>query len=461
MSGAPRLAKDLCNTYYVPSYRAAPNTDETIMAAVGHKLTCRIPLIWCHGAGGGAPTPFNFYPENRGAAAFVRREPSGIVVISSEFGNTVNFGAPDSALAIDEAIAWSATRFGTRTDKVAIGGISMGGTTSLNWAWRNPSKVVAWAGHIPLINLDWLYDNTSYHDFIELGYGVWLSMPGTGGSYASTPDHASLDIVGDLDLRAEIAATDWTPSAAQSIVSKYGSSGSQSYRLRITTAGNLEFMWSNNGTAVLSAVSTATPIVSNGNTLAVRATIDVDNGSSGRTVRFYTSASITGTWTQLGSAVTTAGVTTIFSSSALVEIGSVTTGTEPFAGKIFKVQIRNGIDGTIVANPDFTNSLTDSTGKVWTLHGSAFIDSNYATIGADHDPALHHAEIAAIGCPMAAWYGQADPLCPPAYTEALAASVGSNFELFSNNGDHNPNATNANAFVIADWLIPKMLAADI
>jgi pimeloyl-ACP methyl ester carboxylesterase len=404
-------------------------------------------------------TPFNSYSENRGVGAFVRRDPSGVVVISAEFGNGVNFGCPDSVAAIDDAINWAASRFGTRTDKVAIGGISMGGTTSLNWAWRNPSKVVAWAGYIPLINLDWLHDNTGYEIFIDLGYGIWVVLPGTNGSYASTPDHASLDITGDIDLRAEIAATDWTPGTNRSIISKYVTTGNQrSYRLRLTSAGNLELAWSNNGTTVLSAVSTATPSVSDGATLAVRATLDVDNNASGWTARFYTAPSLTGTWTQLGGAVTTAGTTSIFPGTAPVEVGSVAGGVEPFDGKIFNVEIRNGIDGTLVANPF---NAGDTTGKAWTLHGSAVYDSNYHYIGSDHDPALHHAEIAAIGAPMAAWYGQNDPLCPPAFTEALAASVGSNFELFSNNGMHDFSATDANAFIIADWLIPKMLAADV
>jgi hypothetical protein len=461
MSGSPRLAKDVCTTLYSTSFRAAPNTDEAIVAAVGHKVTCRIPLIWCHGASGNAMTPFDFYPENRGVPAFVRREPSGIVVISSEFGDGLNFGSPDSTVAIDEAIAWSAARFGTRTDKVALGGISMGGTTSLNWAWRNPSKVVAWAGHIPLINLDWLHDNTSYGPFIEIGYGSWLSLPGTNGSYASTPDQASLDITGDIDLRAEIAATDWTPGTNRSIVSKYVTGGNQrSYRMRLTAAGNLEFAWSNNGTAVLSAVSTALPTVSDGGTLAVRATLDVDNGASGRTVTFYTAPSITGTWTQLGSPVTTATVTSIFSGTAPVEVGSVAAGIEPFQGKIFKVEIRNGINGTVASSVSFTYGIADSTGKTWTMNGSAFLDSNYNYIGADRDPALHHTEIAAMGVPMAAWYGLTDDLCPPAYIEALAAAVGSNFELFSHPDGHTTKATDDDAFVIADWLIPKMLAAD-
>src|SRR5262245_10625432 len=108
MSGAPGLAKDLCNTYFTTGYRSAPHASEAIAAMTGHRTTCRIPLIWCHGAAGNAMTPLNAYPENRGFAAFARREPSGIVVISADWGGGLNWGNSDSQTAIDEALAWSA-----------------------------------------------------------------------------------------------------------------------------------------------------------------------------------------------------------------------------------------------------------------------------------------------------------------------------------------------------------------
>ena len=57
---------------------------------------------------------------------------------------------------------------------------------------------------------------------------------------------------------------------------------------------------------------------------------------------------------------------------------------------------------------------------------------------------------------MAAWYRLVDDLCPPEYTEALAAAVGSNFELFSHNEGHAIKATNDDPFVIADSF-PKCL----
>ncbi len=474
MSGHPRLREDVCTTFYNTGFRVAPNADEPIMAAIGHKVTCKIPLIWCHGAAGSADTPFISYPENRYAGAFVRREPSGIVVISSEFGNVLNFGCPDSTLSIDEAIAWSAARFGTRTDKVAIGGVSMGGFTSLNWAWRNPSKVVAWAGHIPGINLTWVHDITGYRTYIEIGYGdIWVALPGDASSYASTPDHPTLDITGtnDIDIRVRASLPDWTPASALSLCSKWQTSGQFSWRFIVTATGFLQLEWSTNGTSGTTATSTVATGLANDAKKWLRVTLDVNNGSSGHTARFYTSDNET-TWTQLGAAVTGAGTTSIFSGSSEVAVGaSSASGTTPFVGNIYGFQLWNGLSSTTKVL-DMENggslqyhagstSFTDSVGRQWTVNGTAAIDSTYVYERTDRDPALHHADIAAINAPMAAWYGLNDNLALPSFTEALAASVGSNFELFPSNGGHDFTATNADAFVIADWLIPKMIAADI
>jgi len=49
------------------------------------------------------------------------------------------------------------------------------------------------------------------------------------------------------------------------------------------------------------------------------------------------------------------------------------------AGTVYAVEVRNGIDGTVVANPNFSGqkpgatSFTDTAGRPWTLNGSALI----------------------------------------------------------------------------------------
>lgn len=207
-----------------------------------------------------------------------------------------------------------------------------------------------------------------------------MFLPGASGSYASTPDNAALDILGDIDLRADVTAVDWTPATATTLVDKRGAAGQRSYRLEINTNGTISMMWSNDGTTIITDSSTVAPTVVDGARLAVRATLDVDNGAAGHTTTFYTAPTAAGPWTQLGAQVITAGVTSIFNSTAPAEVGAFNGGTsDVFSGIVYSAQILNGIAGTEVANPNFsaqaagTTSFVDAAGRTWTLNGSAAI----------------------------------------------------------------------------------------
>ncbi len=206
----------------------------------------------------------------------------------------------------------------------------------------------------------------------------YLALPGTSGNYASTPDAAGLDIVGDIDIRARVAAADWSPAAESYIVAKWTTTGNQrSYALTLDTTGALILRWSADGTAVLSASSTAnlSALAANA-TKWIRATLDVNDGGGNRVITFYTSDDGT-TWTQLGATVTTAGTTSIFASTAVLELGSHTGGTAGlFAGKLFRAEVRSGIGGTAVAAPIATTaSITDATPLTWTVNGTAYLSS--------------------------------------------------------------------------------------
>jgi hypothetical protein len=217
---------------------------------------------------------------------------------------------------------------------------------------------------------------------VSAGSGTnYLSLPGTTGHYASTPDAAALDITGDIDIRAYIAMDDWTPATDTAVVSKYTTTGNQrSYSLHVGSTGALIFLWSEDGSVQKSETSSAVNTFTNGTAHWVRATMDVDNGASDAEIKFYTSEDGS-TWTQLGSTQTNGATTSIFSGTGVLELGSRAAGTAAlFAGKIFSAQVRTGIDGTIVANPVAgTSSITDSTGLTWTVNGAnSFL--SYATV---------------------------------------------------------------------------------
>lgn len=212
-----------------------------------------------------------------------------------------------------------------------------------------------------------------------MGAQTYLSLPGVSGAYASTPDTAALDIVADIDIRADIAATDWTPAAVQSIVCKSVAAGNQrSWRLDLATTGRPSFLWYPDGSTQTTVNASAAPTVANGERYALRVTFDVDNGAGQNVATFYTAPTLAGPWVQLGAPVTTAGVASLHSGTAPVEIGSLNNGTaQPFAGKVYGVEIRNGIDGTLVCSPDFrvqtpgARSFTDTTGRAVTVNGTA------------------------------------------------------------------------------------------
>lgn len=204
-------------------------------------------------------------------------------------------------------------------------------------------------------------------------------IPGIAGNYLSVPDAPALDITGNLDIRAQIALDDWTPTTENVVISKASSSTTRSYKLSITSAGRIRLSWSTNGSTWNDRDSTVSTGLTNRGIKWIRATIDVDNGLSQHEVRFYT-ADDGFTWSQLGTTVVTSGATSIFSSTSPVEIGTTETGLSPMLGKVFVAQILNEIEGTTVLRADVptnvasidgnVNSFTATTGQTVTVSRS-------------------------------------------------------------------------------------------
>lgn len=213
----------------------------------------------------------------------------------------------------------------------------------------------------------------------------YLALAGTLSSCAATPDAASLDITGDIDIRMEIEPFSWRPGTTYGLARKYVKTSEQRSWSWSITDGLMQFAWSVDGTSAGSnlVIKTAgTAIPSNSTRLAIRVVLDVNNGAAGNDVKFYTAPSISGTWTQLGATVTTAGTTSIFASTAPLEVGRIgPDGFDPFGyrGKMYAFELRNGIAGAVVASPFFATvdtgitSLTDPQGNVWALTGNAIM----------------------------------------------------------------------------------------
>lgn len=229
----------------------------------------------------------------------------------------------------------------------------------------------------------------------------YLSLDGTAGDYASTPDSAALDITGDIEIIVCVAPNDWTV-ANQLFVSKWNTGGNQrSYELFVNNMQLAALNLSQNGTAVLSNPSTAIIPGVNGQPLWIRATCDVDNGASGYSINYYTSSQSPSTqisnivWMQLGITITNSGTISLFSSSSDLEVGANNVGTgAAFAGKIYSAYVYNGIGGTLVAsmvaNDDVSkaSSWTSVSGETWTANGTASIQGNYLLAVQGSDPQI-------------------------------------------------------------------------
>jgi hypothetical protein len=196
---------------------------------------------------------------------------------------------------------------------------------------------------------------------------------------ANTPDSANLSITGDIDIRLDIRPDHW--DRAQGLANKATNPSQRSWVLWLNADGTLSFLWSADGSATITKTSTAAVAPPASGRLAVRVTLDVDNGAAGNDVKFYTASTIDGSWTQLGSTVTTAGVTSIFDSTANLEIGGAQGfgGGDDLTGRLYAFQLYQGIAGTLRADVDLSDEepgpgpFTDGQSLVWALVADASI----------------------------------------------------------------------------------------
>lgn len=216
-------------------------------------------------------------------------------------------------------------------------------------------------------------------------------FPGVAGNYLSSPDHANWDITGDIDVRVVARLTDWTPSGANYDFFAKWDGTQQAYIFLLLSGGALTFAWNDPSTNYFQADSTANPTVSDGDILAIRVTVDTNNGASGSDVKFYTKATTEATavadaesntgWTQLGSTVVKSTTAGIRNTTAGVEIGSQNAGVNNLLiGRVYATCVKSGIDGTNAGTVNCsvigpaTVTFNDSGGPsthTWTVNRSA------------------------------------------------------------------------------------------
>jgi hypothetical protein len=208
---------------------------------------------------------------------------------------------------------------------------------------------------------------------------------------AQTPDAASLDITTDLEVEFDGYRTDWLTCAqdAECLVSKW----------QATATGQSWFIWLNDGGFLEAATSTTgantifwgpltTPLPITEGRVQLKFEFDVNNGAGGRTLTVYYKRATDSTYTLLEARVDS-GTTTIFNGTGPLVVGAATEaggtlggffgGFDGWNGVVFGVTVRNGIGGTIIANPQFeeqvalTPQFFDSAGLGWTMSNGAFL----------------------------------------------------------------------------------------
>lgn len=218
----------------------------------------------------------------------------------------------------------------------------------------------------------------------EVDVGTALALPGQThvsndprGPVVTTAYTSDLNVASDLDVRVWARHhNQWREESNHTLAGRWWTGGDErSWYLRVQASGQLTLVWSPDGTFAAARTQVSTVPVDAGplGDLAVRAVLDVDNGAGQYEVLFYTAPDLGGPWTQLGATkVGTTGATAVAATIADLQVGGEHEISLPtWSGELYGFELRDGIDGPVLAAPNFTDvtdasSVTDPLGRVWT-----------------------------------------------------------------------------------------------
>jgi len=232
-----------------------------------------------------------------------------------------------------------------------------------------------------------------------------ITYQGTRFAYTAH-DPAQYFTDDDFTIVAWVSPDDSTPSAFQTIFSKWEGSATKDWYFGFDTAGDLVFASSSDGTsATATSTSTATPSWSSADGLWVRVTW------SGSNVLFYTSTDPLRTaqgsisWSQLGATVAHGESTMLRTNSSRLEVAGLLRGTTSlFDGEMGRVMLIGGTDATVSPTVDFnpndhegpisqnwlTFTFTSSTGESWWNSGFFFWPDQGIALGDSGTKAYIH-----------------------------------------------------------------------
>ncbi|MFI2650200.1 SGNH/GDSL hydrolase family protein [Micromonospora fulviviridis] len=173
----------------------------------------------------------------------------------------------------------------------------------------------------------------------------------TGTATRQLPASASPNLSGVIDVRIKATLSDWTPAAQAILVGRSGAAGTRGWYFLINTAGVPAFVYSTDGTALVTRFATVPASITDGSTSWVRAVFTPDDGAGNHTVSFWKSTDGI-TWTQIGTTVTTAGAVTLFNPASIgYEVGGNAGGVAPVQPRIHEVWISAGGSSPTIVPP--------------------------------------------------------------------------------------------------------------
>lgn len=194
----------------------------------------------------------------------------------------------------------------------------------------------------------------------------------------------SLNATGDLDIRTLAYVDDRSDSLQTTLVSK-----GSAYRFYMTPTGYLKFEYSDGSDTFISQSTTQLP--SDSGMIWLRVFFRVDIGGFRNQVRFLTSQDGE-IWTTLGTPVTRtqSELTVLEANTHPLTIGAKSDGTAQLYGAIVKLELRDGLNGPVIACSDWsTNGPWDtesSDSKVNDLGQNVVLNNNAFVYWHHHSP---------------------------------------------------------------------------
>jgi hypothetical protein len=204
----------------------------------------------------------------------------------------------------------------------------------------------------------------------------WVFGPDTPNTTSDTNIFVQNDIIYGLDQ--------WNGDFISIAITSTSAAPDTSWVFLQRDDGKLQFDYSLDGPTVTSVVSSvAMPITSGIGFVKVT----ILNTGSDADVKFYTSLDGE-SWTQLGTTQNPGEEINPFNSGLDLVIGAISSESV-FDGIIYSVQVQDGIDGVIVANPNFRNDpITSDDTSFYDSVGNLFLIGNGSLIsgGAEYVP---------------------------------------------------------------------------